>query len=63
MDAILLWLDGVLSPFMPTNIYSKLDFLYDGTIICLGAGIILMMLAVVFMIFAVRRAKKYAQSI
>ena len=45
MNAILNWLDAVLSPFLPADIYTKLDQLYNGTIICLGAGIILMLLA------------------
>lgn len=59
MTAILNWLDAVLSPFLPADIYTKLDQLYNGTIICLGAGIILMLLAVVFMILAVCRSKKH----
>ena len=60
MSAILAWLSAVLSPLLPTEIYSRLDFLYNGTIICLGAGVILMLLAVVFMIAAVRRSKRRA---
>lgn len=36
MTAILNWLDAVLSPFLPADIYMKLDQLYNGTIICLG---------------------------
>lgn len=60
MSAILGWLSAVLSPLLPSEIYSRLDFLYNGTIICLGAGIIVMLLAVVFMIAAVRRSKRRA---
>lgn len=60
MSAILAWLSAVLSPLLPEEIYSRLDFLYNGTIICLGAGVILMLLAVVFMIAAVRRSKRRA---
>ena len=56
MSAILGWLSAVLSPLLPSEIYSRLDFLYNATIICLGAGIIVMLLAVVFMIAAVSRA-------
>ena len=60
MSAILGWLSAVLSPLLPSEIYSRLDFLYNATIICLGAGIIVMLLAVVFMIAAVRRSKRHA---
>lgn len=60
MDAILDWLSAMLTPLMPSEIYSRLDFLYNGTIICLGAGILVMLLAVVFMIAAVRRSKRRA---
>lgn len=60
MSAILGWLSAVLSPLLPSEIYSRLDFLYNATIICLGAGIIVMLLAVVFMIAAVRRSKRRA---
>ena len=60
MSAILGWLSAVLSPLLPSEIYSRLDFLYNATIICLGAGIIVMLLAVVFMIAAVRRGKRRA---
>ena len=60
MSAILAWLSAVLSPLLPAEIYSRLDFLYNGTIICLGAGVILMLVAVVFMIAAVRRSKRRA---
>lgn len=60
MSTILAWLSAVLSRFLPSEIYSRLDFLYNGTIICLGAGVILMLLAVVFMIAAVRRNKRRA---
>ena len=60
MNAILGWLEGVLAPILPTEIYSRLDFLYNATIICLGAGMIVMLIAVIFMIFAVRRGKKHA---
>lgn len=60
MNAILGWLEGVLASILPTEIYSRLDFLYNATIICLGVGIIVMLIAVVFMIFAVRRGKKHA---
>ena len=60
MSAILGWLSAVLSPLLPSEISSRLDFLYNATIICLGAGIIVMLLAVVFMIAAVRRSKRRA---
>ena len=60
MSAILGWLSAVLSPLLPSEIYSRLDFLYNATIICLGAGIIVMLLSVVFMIAAVRRSKRRA---
>lgn len=60
MSAILGWLSAVLSPLLPSEIYSRLDYLYNATIICLGAGIIVMLLAVVFMIAAVRRSKRRA---
>ena len=60
MSAILGWLSAVLSPLLPSEIYSRLDFLYNATIICLGAGIIVMLLAVVFMIAAVRKSKRRA---
>ena len=60
MSAILGWLSAVLSPLLPSEIYSRLDFLYNATIICLGAGIIVMLLVVVFMIAAVRRSKRRA---
>ena len=60
MSAILGWLSAVLSPLLPSEIYSRLDFLYNATIICLGAGIIVMLLAVVFMIAAVRISKRRA---
>lgn len=60
MSAILGWLSAMLSPLLPSEIYSRLDFLYNATIICLGAGIIVMLLAVVFMIAAVRRSKRRA---
>lgn len=60
MNAILGWLSALLSQLLPSDIYSRLDFLYNGTIICLGAGIIVMLLAVVFMIAAVRRSKRRA---
>lgn len=60
MNAILGWLSALLSQLLPSDIYSRLDFLYNGTIICLGAGIIVMLIAVVFMIAAVRRSKRRA---
>ena len=60
MSAILGWLSALLSQLLPSDIYSRLDYLYNGTIICLGAGIIVMLIAVVFMIAAVRRSKRRA---
>lgn len=60
MNAILGWLENILAPMLPAEIYSKLDFLYNAAVICLGTGIILMLAAVMFMIFAVHRSKKRA---
>ncbi len=60
MDAILSWLDGALAPLLPADLYAKLDLYYNGSLVCLGAGVALMLLAVVFMIIAVRKARKHA---
>ena len=61
MDKALLWLDGLVSPYLPVNIYEKLDWLYSGTLIVLGAGLLLMAAAAVFMIARLRALRKHAQ--
>ena len=63
MDQVLSWLDGVLSVLMPADIFEKLNVFYNGTMICLGIGMILMLVAIVLMIFAVRKGKKHAPSV
>ncbi|MGI5884247.1 MAG: hypothetical protein ACOX83_04680 [Candidatus Spyradocola sp.] len=62
MDFIFGWLDGVLTTFLPPDIFSRLDVYYDGTILCLGAGLLLVLAALALLIAAVRKGKKHAPS-
>ena len=60
MTNILTWLNNMLMPFLPADIYARLDLLYNGAIILLGAGVALLLIAMVLMIFSVRKGKKRA---
>ena len=58
MNKILDGLNNLLLPLLPADIYSRLDILYNGAIIVLGAGVVLMLLALVLMILSVRKNQK-----
>ena len=60
MNNVLNWLNGLLMPILPADIYNRLDLLYNGSIILLGAGVVLLLVAMVLMIFSVRKGKKRA---
>lgn len=62
MDAIFAWLDGALSSFLPADLFSRLDVYYDGAVVCLGAGLLLVLAALALLIAAVRKGKKHAPS-
>ena len=49
MNNVLNWLNGLLMPILPADIYSRLDLLYNGSIILLGAGVVLLLAAMVLM--------------
>ena len=53
---------SLLSPYMPETLSEQLTFLYNGAIICIGAGVILLLISAVLVITALRRRKR-AQSI
>ena len=48
---------SLLEPFMPESLTGKLDFLYNGSILCIGAGIVLLLISAVLFIFALRRRR------
>ncbi|GEM_PF-5154132 len=52
---------SLLNSYMPETMTGKLSFLYDGAIICIGAGIILLLISAVLVICALRRSKKAQQ--
>ena len=45
MNNVLNWLNGLLMPILPADIYNRLDLLYNGSIILLGAGVVLLLVA------------------
>lgn len=62
MDFVLSWLDEALTTFLPADIFSRLDVYYNGTILFLGAGLVLLLSALALLIAAVRKGKKHAPS-
>lgn len=61
MENVLNWLNALLDRFMPADIFARLDLLYNGSIIFLGAGVMIMLIAMVLMIISIRQRKKYAK--
>ncbi len=62
MDFVLGWLDEALTTFLPADIFSRLDVYYNGAILFLGAGLVLLLSALALLIAAVRKGKKHAPS-
>lgn len=58
MENVMNWLNALLDNFLPADIFSRLDALYNGAILFLGAGVIVMLLAMVLMILSIRMGKK-----
>ena len=62
MENVLNWLNALLDRFMPADIFARLDLLYNGSIIFLGVGVMIMLIAMVLMIISIRQRKKYAKN-
>ena len=58
MESVMNWLNALLDNVLPADIFARLDVLYNGAIIFLGAGVILLLVAMVLMILSVRMGKK-----
>lgn len=58
MGDILIWLEAFADSILPADIFSRLDMLYNSSIIFLGAGVIVMLIAMVLMILSIRTGKK-----
>ena len=58
MENAMIWLNAILDNFLPDDIFARLDMLYNGSIIFLGAGVIVMLIAMVLMILSIRKGKK-----
>ena len=58
MENAMIWLNTLLDKVLPADIFSRLDVLYNGSIIFLGAGVIVMLVAMVLMILSIRKGKK-----
>ena len=58
MDKVLNWLNALLDNVLPADIFSRLDMLYNGSIIFLAAGVLLMLVAMVLMSLSIRKGKK-----
>ena len=62
MQALLNWAAGLgdklFSKFLPAGIYAELDYLYNATLILLGAGLLCLVAAVVCVIVMVLRMKR-----
>ena len=62
MNHVMNWLETLLDPILPADIFTRLDALYSGSIIFLGAGVVVMLLAMVLMIFSIRKKKGSARA-